>query len=172
LPIGNCHRAEAATKPGEAPDDESVERLRRAVLRLGRELRRTSAEEGLSPAQSSVLATLVRHGPMRAGELSAAEGLNPTMLSRVLAHLDERGLAVRAPDAADRRGTLVRATPAGRRLVRRLRARHGGLLLGRLQQLPEDQVRAILAALPALEGLSSIAPRGEAAPAAAPVARP
>jgi DNA-binding MarR family transcriptional regulator len=109
---------------------------------------------------------------MRAGELSAAEGLNPTMLSRVLAHLDERGLAVRAPDAADRRGTLVRATPAGRRLVRRLRARHGGLLLGRLQQLPEDQVRAILAALPALEGLSSIAPRGEAAPAAAPVARP
>jgi DNA-binding MarR family transcriptional regulator len=138
------------------------------VLRLGRDLRRTSAEEGLSPAQSGALATLVREGPMRAGELAATEGLNPTMVSRVLAHLEEGGLVGRAPDAADRRGTLVRATPAGRRLVRRLRARHAGLLLDRLAGLPDDQVDAILAALPALEGLSDIAPP---AAAAAPGAR-
>jgi DNA-binding MarR family transcriptional regulator len=159
------------TGSGEALSEESVARLRRAVLRLGRDLRRTSAEEGLSPAQWGALATLVREGPMRAGELSAAEGLNPTMVSRVLAHLEERGLVGRAPDAADRRGTRVRATPAGRRLVRRLRARHAGLLLERLARLPEDQAAAILAALPALEELSAIAPPAEAASAAAPLAR-
>ena len=137
--------------------EESVMRLRRAVLRLGRDLRRTSAEEGLSPAQSSALATLVRHGPMRVGDLSAAEGLNPTMVSRVLGHLEERDLVGREPHAADRRCTLVRATPAGRRLVRRLRARHASLLIERLGRLPEDQVDAVLAALPALEELAAIA---------------
>ena len=138
--------------------EESVMRLRRAVLRLGRDLRRTSTEEGLSPAQSSALGTLVRHGPMRVGDLSAAEGLNPTMVSRVLGHLEERGLVEREPAAADRRCTLVRATTAGRRLVKRLRARHASLLIERLGQLPEDQVDAVLAALPALEELASIAP--------------
>jgi DNA-binding MarR family transcriptional regulator len=139
-------------------DEETVARLRRAVLRLGRDLRRTSAEEGLSPAQWSALATLVRRGPVRVGELAEAEGLNPTMVSRVLAHLEERGLVARTQDAADRRGTLVRATPAGRRLVRRLRARHASLLRERLAELPEDRIEAVLAALPALEELAAIAP--------------
>ena len=154
----------------EALSEESVARLRRAVLRLGRDLRRTSAEEGLSPAQSSALGTLVREGPMRVGDLSVAEGLNPTMVSRVLAHLEERGLVARTPDSADRRGTLVRATPPGRRLVRRLRARHAGMLMERLAGLPEDQMAALMAALPALEELSATAP-AEAVPAGAAGAR-
>jgi DNA-binding MarR family transcriptional regulator len=151
----------------EAPGEESIARLRRAVLRLGRDLRRTSAEESLSPAQSSVLATVVREGPQRSGDLAAAEGLNPTMLSRILAHLEERELIVRASDAGDRRCAVVRPTPAGRRLVRRLRAAHGRLLLERLAELPEAQVADVLAALPALEALADIAPAEEARAGAA-----
>jgi DNA-binding MarR family transcriptional regulator len=148
----------------QAPSEESVARLRRAVLRLGRDLRRTSAEEGLTPAQSSALATVVREGPQRSGDLAAAEGLNPTMLSRILAHLEERELILRAADAGDRRCAVVRPTPAGRRLVRRLRAHHGRLLLERLGDLPEDQVAAVLAALPALEALAQIVPAEGPAP--------
>jgi DNA-binding MarR family transcriptional regulator len=151
----------------EAPGEESIARLRRAVLRLGRDLRRTSAEESLSPAQSSVLATVVREGPQRSGDLAAAEGLNPTMLSRILAHLEERELIIRASDAGDRRCAVVRPTPAGRRLVRRLRAAHGRLLLERLAELPEAQVADVLAALPALEALADIAPAEEARAGAA-----
>ena len=50
---------------------------------------------------------------MRAGDLAAAEALNPTMLSRVLAHLEEAGLAARAADPGDGRATRAEATAGG-----------------------------------------------------------
>jgi DNA-binding MarR family transcriptional regulator len=156
------------TSRAQELNEEVVARLRGSVLRLARELRTRSAEEGLTPTQSGVLATLVRQGPMRAGELAAGEALNPTMLSRVLVHLEDAGLIVRRPDPHDRRGAWAEATPAGRRLIRRLRARHGALLAARLGELDAEDLAAVLAALPALEALA-----GGGAPAAGePPARP
>jgi DNA-binding MarR family transcriptional regulator len=140
----------------ESVDEESVNRLRNAIMRTGRRLRTTASDEGLTPTQSSVLATLVREGPHRAGDLAAAEAVNPTMLSRVLAHLEGEGLAERAPAPDDARCTEVRATAAGRRLIGRLRARRAALLVERLDELPADQVDALLAALPALESLAHV----------------
>lgn len=137
-------------------DEESVIRLRNAIMRTGRRLRTTASEEGLTATQSSVLATLVRQGPTGAGELAAAEAVNPTMLSRVLAHLEEAGLATRAPSPDDARCTLARATPAGRRLVARLRARRAALLLERIEELDSAHVAALLDALPALEALARV----------------
>ena len=123
-------------------------------MRTARRLRATASDEGLTPTQSSILATLVREGPRRAGDLAAAESVNPTMLSRVMAHLEEEGLAERAPAPDDARCTEVRATPAGRRLVGRLRARRAAILAERLGELPPELVEALLAALPALESLA------------------
>ena len=134
-------------------DEESVIRLRNAVMRTGRRLRATAADEGLTATQSGVLATLVREGPMRAGDLAAAEAVNPTMLSRVLAHLEEEGLVERAPHPDDARCTTARATPAGDRLLARLRARRAGVLRDRLRELAPADLDALLAALPALEAL-------------------
>lgn len=151
-----------ATRAGVAPgevSDEAVTRLRGAVMRLGRELRTTSTEEGLTPTQSSVLGALVREGSLGVGELAAAEGVNPTMLSRVLAYLTEAGLAERAPSAEDRRCARAVATPEGRRAVRRLRARRGQLLRDRLADLPPEQVADLLRAVPALEALAAAARR-------------
>ena len=142
-------------------DEESVTRLRNAVMRTARRLRATAADEGLSPAQSGVLATLVREGPMRAGDLASAETINPTMLSRILGHLEEAGLVERSPDETDARSTVARATPAGRRLIGRLRTRRAAVLTERLADLPADQIAALHAALPALEALAVI---DEAAP--------
>jgi DNA-binding MarR family transcriptional regulator len=141
--------------------EEAVTRLRVAVLLLARRLRTTSAEEGLTPTQYGVLATLERDGPLRAGDLAETEALNPTMLSRVLGHLEERGLAARSADAEDRRATWARSTASGRRLVRRLRRRRSALLLERMDRLDEADLHALLAALPALEALA-----GSRAPAA------
>jgi DNA-binding MarR family transcriptional regulator len=121
-----------------------------------RRLRAAAAEEGLTPAQSGVLATLVRQGPMRAGDLAAAESVNPTMLSRILGHLEEAGLIERAPDAGDARSTIARATPAGRRLIGRLRVRRAAVLRERLDHLDPGQVAALRAALPALEALAEM----------------
>jgi DNA-binding MarR family transcriptional regulator len=133
--------------------EEELARLRSAVMLLNRRLRALSTEEGLTPAQSSALATLVRKGPMRAGDLAAAEAVNPTMLSRILGHLEEAGLAARVADPRDGRATRVEATPAGRRLLGRLRTRRGALLGALLEALPPGQVETLLAALPALEAL-------------------
>ena len=80
-----------------AMDEESVIRLRNAMMRIGRRLRTASADEGMTATQSGVLATLVREGPMRAGDLAGPRAVNPTMLSRVLAHLEEAGLAGARP---------------------------------------------------------------------------
>ncbi len=137
-------------------DEESVIRLRDAIMRTARRLRTTAVDEGLTPTQSGVLATLVRQGPTGVGELAAAEAVNPTMLSRVLAHLEEAGLARREAAPGDARCTVARATPAGRRLLQRLRARRAALLLARLEELDDDQVAALLAALPALEALAAL----------------
>ena len=138
---------------GPAIDEESVIRLRNALLRTARRMRTSGDPEGLSASQSSVLATLVREGPLRAGDLAGAEALNPTMLSRILAHLEERGLVVRGPDPDDGRATLARATADGRRLVERLRARRAAILMRWLDDLTSEGRASLVAALPALEQL-------------------
>lgn len=140
------------------PDD--VERLQRALMFTARTLRRESAAEGLSPAQSGVLATLVRRGPTRPRELAEAEAVNPTMLSRVAAHLESAGLVTRDADPEDGRACFLRATDEGTALIRRLRVRRAERLGARLAQLPPQQVEMIVRALPALEALAGRA-RGE-----------
>jgi DNA-binding MarR family transcriptional regulator len=125
-------------------------------MHTARRLRAAAAEEGLSPAQSGVLATLVRRGPMRAGDLAAAESVNPTMLSRILGHLEEAGLIARAADPDDARSTVARATSAGKRLIGRLRVRRAAVLRARLADLTPEQAAALRAALPALETLAEM----------------
>lgn len=138
--------------------EDEIARLRGAVLRLARRMRRLSAEEGLTPAQSGLLATLVRQGPTRAGELAHAEGVNPTMLSRIVGALEERGLATRTPDEADRRATRVAATDDGTALIGRLRARHRATLAALLDGLGPEALATLRAALPTLEAMASSDP--------------
>lgn len=135
-------------------DDRDAIRLRNAVLRIARRLRTTGDPEGLTATQSSVLATLERRGPMRAGDLAECEALNPTLLSRVLGHLEERGLAAREPDPDDGRATLARATDDGARLIARLRARRAALLLEWLEGMAPERRASLTDALPALEELA------------------
>jgi DNA-binding MarR family transcriptional regulator len=125
-------------------------------MRTARFLRTQAADEGLTVTQSRVLATLVREGPATPGDLAAAEALNPTLLSRVLGHLEGEGLARRAAHPTDRRCSTIQATAAGRRRVGRLRARRVALLLDRLAHLPRADVAALQAALPALEALAEV----------------
>jgi len=137
-------------------DEETAARLRVAIARLSRLLRPTTAGSaaGLTPTKSSVLLTVVRYGELRLSQLADAENLNPTMLSRVIAHLGDAGLVQRVSDAGDRRAAWVRATPAGRRLAERMRRERTAALNRALEGLSEDDQRSIERALPALEGLA------------------
>ena len=67
-----------------AMDDDGAIRLRRVIGKLARQLNASSTGAGLTPSQASVLGLIVARGPMSLADLGELEGLNPTMLSRVI----------------------------------------------------------------------------------------
>ena len=139
--------------------------LRIAVTRIARMLNRESGEDGLTRTQLSVLGTVVRDGPLGLGELAEFEGINPTMLSRIVAKLDGAGLIQRVCDPCDRRAARVQATASGVRTHLRARERRTGLLEAHLSAIPPDAAARLLAALPALEALADqVGPRSARAP--------
>ena len=101
-------------------DTELVARLRAVIPRLARVLNDTSTGEDLTPTQYSVLALVRGRGPLGLTELTELEGLNPTMLSRVVKALDERGLIRRMPDPGDLRAARVAVTPLGEQVHERV----------------------------------------------------
>jgi DNA-binding MarR family transcriptional regulator len=137
-------------------ETDEVTRLRAAIFRLGRRLRPTEAAAHMTPTQISVLMTVVARETIRLGDLAATEGLNPTMLSRVLAVLVERGLVKRVADPDDRRAALVASTAAGRRLRERMRKERSAMLEPVLAELSAAERRSIVDALPALELLGEL----------------
>jgi DNA-binding MarR family transcriptional regulator len=96
----------------------------------------------------------VRTGPVGLSGLAADEGLNPTMLSRVVGDLVDAGLFERTSDPNDRRAALVNATAAGRRLIERIRKERTEALNEALEPLTGADQRALEQALPALEALA------------------
>jgi DNA-binding MarR family transcriptional regulator len=146
----------------DAFDADAVTRLRITLGRISRSLDRSTRGDRLTRTQASVLATVVRLGPIRLSELAEIEGVNPTMLSRIVAKLEETGLFRRHPDPVDGRVVLVEATDAGRAEQQRQRTERSELLTARLAALPPEQAAELLAALPALESLADeLAPRTE-----------
>lgn len=143
-------------------DAEDVTRLRIALGRVSRFLDRQSRGDRLTRTQASVLATVMRLGPIRISELAEIEGVNPTMLSRIVAKLEDAGLLRRLADPADGRAVRVEVTDAGRAEQLRLRAERTELLAARLAALPRERAAELLAALPALESLADeLAPKTE-----------
>lgn len=143
--------------PTPTPIDlDTAARLRGAIGSLSRRLRPTRAgiAAGLTPTRISVLLTVVRTGPLRLSELAASEGINPTMLSRVISDLVEAGLLERVSDRGDRRAAWVEATTAGRRLSERMRRERTDALSVALRALSDVDQRRIETALPALEALA------------------
>jgi len=132
-------------------DADSVARLRAALARISRMIDREVSAGEMTRTQLSVLGSIARRGPLGVSELAAIEGLNPTMLSRILAKLEDADLVARAADDADRRVVRVEVTATGERLHRQLGAERVRLLTERLQLLQTDSAAQILAALPALE---------------------
>ena len=144
-------------------DLDTTARLRAVIGRLSRRLRPTPAARaaGLTPTQISVLLTVVREGPMRLSDLANAEGINPTQLSRAVAHLVETGLVARSADEGDRRAAWLTPTAAGRRLTERIRRERTDALNVALEGLAADERERIVTALTALEHLAEQLREGE-----------
>lgn len=145
-------------------DADAVTRLRRIISQLARHLNASSTGEGLTPSQASVLALIVARGPLGLGELTELEGLNPTMLSRVVGRLDELDLIRRTPCPPDMRTVSVESTPDGQRTDERIKQRRAAVVSQCIEQLTAKQVTALVAALPALEALADQLRRTSAPP--------
>lgn len=133
-------------------------RLRLAIVRTARLLRRHDMA-GLTPTQTSTLATIERFGPLRLGDLAAYEGITPSTLTRPVAALEEGGYVERRVDPADARSSVVAVSGAGRQLLARIRGETTALLQDRLGQLRPEERAALATALPALERLADFDPR-------------
>jgi DNA-binding MarR family transcriptional regulator len=147
------------TPPKSPPpplDTETAARLRTVIGRLSRRLRSTAAarEAGLTPTGISVLLSVTRTGLSRMADLADSEGINPTMLSRVVSDLAGAGLIERVSDANDRRAAWVGITKQGKRLAERMRSERTAAVNAAMRGLSGEERRRIESALPALEVLA------------------
>jgi DNA-binding MarR family transcriptional regulator len=124
-----------------------VTRLRVALARLSRRLRRHET-------QLAALATVEQAGPLRLGDLAAAEGIAPSTLTRLVAVLEELGYVRRDADPKDARASTLAITVEGHETMERLRAENSALLTQRVMLLTPQQRTALADALPALEALA------------------
>jgi len=147
-------QAAASGDAASAARAETAARLRTAVGRLARRIRPTRVGAELTLTEATVLATTARNGPVGLSWLAREEGMNPTMLSRVVWRLEDAGLLARRPDPRDRRAALVDATPAGRKLHEKIRAERADALSQLIEHLGVAEREALDAALPVLEQLA------------------
>jgi DNA-binding MarR family transcriptional regulator len=91
--------------------------LRRASTRLALRMRVERPADGTSGAGLTVLGLLHLRGQLTAGELAAAERVQPQSLTRVLAALDDKGLISRSPDSRDRRRQTIDLTERGSQVL-------------------------------------------------------
>lgn len=139
---------------GDMDTAVAAARLRAAVYRISRRLRPTRAGAGFTPTEISVLATVASQGPIRLSDLAAAEGMNPTMLSRVARKLEVPGLIRRHTHPVDRRAALLEVTTSGRRLFDRIRSERTDQLSVELEALDPEERQLVTEALPVLERLA------------------
>ncbi len=137
-------------------DDNDANRLRIAFARISRQLDKRAMQDGLTRTQLSVLSSVARARQLPLAELAQIEGINPTMLSRILGKLEEQGFVKRVADEADRRAIRVAVTPAGSRAHERARKVRTQLVEQLLAGLDPHDVEVLHAALPALEALAGL----------------
>jgi DNA-binding MarR family transcriptional regulator len=140
---------------GDRPPEElAAVELLEAIGRLVRRLR--SAYVGpLAAGSFSALASVVRLGRVRLGDLAEREGVQPPTLSRVVAQLEREGYVERQVDSEDRRSAFLVPTELGRRTYEDVYSHRAAVFVERMARLSEADRAAVLAAVPALDHLAA-----------------
>jgi DNA-binding MarR family transcriptional regulator len=138
-------------------DADDAVRLRSAVSRLARQFNTPATDEGLTPTQASILGLVAHRGPVAPVELQRLEHINPTMLSRVVGRLEERGLVIRTPDPDDLRSIRLTATDSGRDVQSRIKQQRSDVVSRAAERLSPEEHATLVQALTALERLADAA---------------
>ncbi|MGN6609055.1 MAG: MarR family winged helix-turn-helix transcriptional regulator [Jatrophihabitans sp.] len=142
------------TKQASATTAELASLLRPSLLRLTRILRNQRADTSLTLTVISALATLKKSGPMSAGDLAAAERVQPPSMTKVLTQLEERGLVRRDAHPTDRRSSIIAITEAGLALLDSERQRRDAWLTRQLARLTADERALLRSVAPILDKLA------------------
>ncbi|MCU1494447.1 MAG: MarR family transcriptional regulator [Acidimicrobiaceae bacterium] len=146
--------APAREATSDAADEQLASALRISVMRLARRMRAEKSDESLTLTQLSALAVIAKHGPLSPTALAELERVQPPSMTRVIAILEERGLAIRIPHPSDRRQSVIEISPAGRALIDEDRRRRTVWLARVLDDLEAEDRAALKIAVPILERLA------------------
>jgi DNA-binding MarR family transcriptional regulator len=122
-------------------------RLRPALLKLARELRRESHALGVTGGQVSLLFQIQRHRGIGVRDLAALERMSPASMSGYVERLERAGLVQKLQDPNDRRRQGLFLTDEGDRVLRSVKSRRTAWLAARLEQLEPDELEAVDAAV-------------------------
>jgi DNA-binding MarR family transcriptional regulator len=128
-------------------------RLRPALLKLARELRRESHALGVTGGQVSLLFQISSHRGIGVRELAGLERMSPAAMSGYVDRLERAGLVERTPDWNDRRRHGLSVTAEGERVLRSVKSRRTAWLAARLERLSPEQLEAVDAAVEPLLSL-------------------
>jgi DNA-binding MarR family transcriptional regulator len=120
-------------------------------------IRRLTALREISLSAAATLATLDSAGPCRLTDLAAREGVSQPSMTTLVSRLERQGLAERRDDPSDGRIVLVAITEAGRDVLRFRRAGRVAFLASLIGELPQEDRRALAAAVPALRRMTDSA---------------
>jgi DNA-binding MarR family transcriptional regulator len=110
----------------------------------------------MSITSAATLATLHRSGPRRITDLAVIEGVTQPAMTVLVRVMEESGLVERRGDASDKRVTLVCLTEAGASYVQARRQAGVDAFARLIDGLADDEVEALVAALPALAHLAEL----------------
>ena len=145
--------------PATSIVDDSVDHAVAVLSALSGLLRTSRAagrrlHEGLGASGTplAVLKTLAqRDGHDRPGDLAAATGVAPSVVSRVIARLEEEGLVNRRPDESDARACRIGLTADGYAHLRRVQRQTAALFAPTLAELEPADVERLPRLLTQLE---------------------
>lgn len=122
-------------------------RLRPALLKLARELRRESHALGVTGGQVTLLIQIHRNRGIGVNELAVRERISAAAMSKHVARLERAGLVRRTQNELDGRRQSLSVTEEGERVLRSVKSRRTAWLSARLKKLEPAELDAIDAAI-------------------------
>jgi DNA-binding MarR family transcriptional regulator len=148
--------AEGVPAGVDESEAELASRVRMVVMRLHRRLRQHNVG-GLTPSQTSALASISRLGAPTLGELALTESVQPPSMTRIVANLEEAGYVKRVVDQADRRVARVTLLASGRKVLQQNRSLKNAFLARQIRQLDDGEQVALAELTVLLEHLLKLA---------------
>ncbi|MGE3141846.1 MAG: MarR family winged helix-turn-helix transcriptional regulator [Hyphomonadaceae bacterium] len=129
-------------------------RLRPALLRVSRQVRREAQRLGVSALDAQLLAMIAKEEGAGVSALARSEQMSAPTMSAHVRRLEAAGWIARRALRGDRRRIGLAITPAGRQALEDIRRLRSDWLAERLAGLSAAEIEALRAALPALERLA------------------